>query len=75
MTIYDDADVNPLRPACGHEYRKAMPWLHDEFACESCGNLVDLERAKLRDDITGLNKAWNGLLERFNKWAKVSHTL
>ena len=53
MTIYDDADVNPPRPAFGHEYKKAMPWLHDEtqFACEGCGDLVALEKAKLRDDI------------------------
>ena len=51
MTIYDDADVNPPRPASGHEYKKAMPWLNDEtqFACEGCGDLVTLEKAKLRD--------------------------
>jgi len=69
MAIYDDADVNPPRPASGHEYKKAMPWLHNEtqFACEGCGDLVTLEKAKLRDDIRGLSKAWNGLLKRIKK--------
>ncbi len=69
MAIYDDADVNPPCPATGHEYKKAMPWLHNEtqFACEGCGDLVTLEKAKLRDDIRGLSKAWNGLLKRIKK--------
>jgi hypothetical protein len=69
MAIYDNADVNPRRPASGHEYKKAMPWLHDEtqFACEGCGDLVTFEKAKLLDDIRGLNKAWSGLLNRFKK--------
>jgi hypothetical protein len=66
MAIYDGADVNPNHPGSGHEYKKAMPWLHDEtqFACEGCGDLVTLEKAKLRGDIRGLNKTWNGLLKR-----------
>ena len=40
-----------------------MPWPHDEppVACEGCGDLVTLERAKLKDDVRGLNKVWNGL--------------
>jgi hypothetical protein len=69
MAICYDANVNPPRPASGHEYKKAMPWLHDEtqFACEGCGDLVTLEKAKLRDDIRGPNKAWNGLLKRFKE--------
>jgi hypothetical protein len=31
----------------------AMPWPHDEpqFACEGCGDLVTLEKAKLKDDV------------------------
>lgn len=59
MAIFDDANVNPRHPASGHEYKKAMPWLHDEtpFACEFCGDLVTLEKAKLRDAITGPDKA------------------
>jgi hypothetical protein len=74
MTIYDDAELDPPRPASLRGYQKAMPWLHDEtqFACEGCGDLVSLEKAKLRDDIRGLNKAWNGLLKRFAKQAKVA---
>jgi hypothetical protein len=69
MAIYDDADVNPPRPASGHEYKDAMRWLHDEtqFACEGCGDLVTLEKAKLRDDIRDLDKAWNGLRKRFKR--------
>ena len=53
MAIFDDANVNPPRPASGHEYKRAMPWLHDEtpFACEFCGDLATLEKAKLRDDV------------------------
>ena len=33
-------------------YKNAKPWLNDEmeFACECCGDLVTLEKAKLRDD-------------------------
>ncbi|MFG3594788.1 MULTISPECIES: hypothetical protein [Bradyrhizobium] len=55
MALCDDANVNALRPASGHEYKKAMPWLHREtqFACEGLGDLVTLEKAKLRDDIKG----------------------
>ena len=75
MAIYDKADVNPPRPASGHEYQKAMPSLSDEiFACEGCGDLVTLEKAKLRDDIRGLNKAWNGLLTRFQEVSQSRHT-
>ena len=50
--ICSDANVNSPRPASGHEYKKAMPWLHREtqFACEGLGNLVTLENAKRRDD-------------------------
>ena len=53
MAIFDDANVNPPHPDSGHEYKKAMPWLHDEmpFACEFCGDLATLEKAKLRDDV------------------------
>ncbi|MDE5456002.1 hypothetical protein GWE18_24845 [Bradyrhizobium sp. CSA112] len=53
MAIFDGADVNPPRLASGHEYKRAMPWLHDEtpFACEFCGDLVTLEKAKLQDDV------------------------
>jgi hypothetical protein len=42
---------NPPGPASGHEYENAMPWPHDEpqFACEGCGDLVTLEKAKLRE--------------------------
>ena len=31
----------------------AMPWPHDEpqLACEGCGDLVTLEKAKLKDDV------------------------
>ncbi|MGX9426421.1 MULTISPECIES: hypothetical protein [Bradyrhizobium] len=69
MAICYDANVNPPRPGSGHEYKNAMPWLNDEpqFACEGCGDLVTLEKAKLRDDIRGANKAWNGLLKRYRK--------
>jgi hypothetical protein len=58
---------NPPSPASGHEYENATPWPHDEpqFACESCGDLVTLEKAKLKDDVRGLDKVWNGLLKRF----------
>jgi hypothetical protein len=51
-----DANVNSGRPASGHEYNEAMPWLHREtqFACEGLGDLVTLEKAKLRDDFRGL---------------------
>jgi hypothetical protein len=72
VAIYDDADVNPSRPAFGHDYKKAMPWLQEEtqIACEGCGDLVTLEKAKLRDDIGSLDKAWSGLLKRFKKQAK-----
>ena len=44
--------VNPSRPASGHEYKEAMQWRPREtqFACESLGDLVTLEKAKLRDD-------------------------
>ncbi|MGY3622417.1 hypothetical protein ACVJGD_008613 [Bradyrhizobium sp. USDA 10063] len=51
MAIFYDANVNPPRPASGHEHKNAMPWLNDEtqFACEGCGDLVTLEKAKLRD--------------------------
>jgi hypothetical protein len=54
---------NPPGPASGHEYENTMPWPHDEppVACEGCGDLVTLERAKLKDDVRGLNKVWNGL--------------
>ena len=52
MAICHDANANPARPASGHEHKNAMPWLKNEtqFACEFCGNLVTLEKAKLRDD-------------------------
>jgi hypothetical protein len=72
LAIYDDADVNP--PASGPQDEKAMPTLSDEiFACEGCGDLVALEKAKLPNDTEGLNKARNGLLKRFKKQAKVAH--
>ena len=65
MAIFDDANVNPPRPVSGHEYDEAMPWLHDEtqFACEYCGDLSTLEKAKLRDDIRGPDKAFAQLQE------------
>ncbi|MEH2622162.1 hypothetical protein V1292_000217 [Bradyrhizobium sp. AZCC 1719] len=65
MAIYDDADVNPPRAGSGHGYKKVMPWLRDEtpFACECCGDLVTLEQAKLRGDVSNQSKAWNGLLK------------
>ena len=52
IAICGDANAYPSRPACGAEYKKPMPWLHDEtpFACEGLGDLVTLEKAKLRDD-------------------------
>ena len=76
MAIYDDADVNPPRPTSLRGYQKAMPWLHDEtqFDCEGCGDLVTLEKAKLKDDVRDLNKVWNGLRKRFKTQVKVAHT-
>ncbi|WP_196238922.1 MULTISPECIES: hypothetical protein [Bradyrhizobium] len=69
MAICDDAGVNSRRPASGPEHEKAMPSLSDEtqFACEGCGDLVTLERAKLRDDIRSPDKTWDGLLKRFKR--------
>jgi len=64
MAIFDEANVNPPRPASGRKYEKTMPWLHDEtqFACDYCGDLVMLEKAKLRDDIRGPDKAFAQML-------------
>jgi len=69
LAICNDANVNSLRPASGHEYKKAMPWLHREtqFACEGLGDLVTLEKAKLLGDIRGPDQAWNGFLTSFKK--------
>jgi hypothetical protein len=69
LAICNDGNVNSPRPASGHEYKKAMPWLHREtqFACEGLGDLVTLERAKLRSEIRGPDQAWNGLLTSFEK--------
>jgi hypothetical protein len=58
IAICGDAIANPPRPASGHDYEKAMPWLHRPFACEGLGDLVTLEKAKLRDHIRGTDKAW-----------------
>jgi len=54
IAICGDVNAYPYRPASGAEYKKPMPWLHDEtpFACEGLGDLVTLEKAKLRDDDT-----------------------
>ena len=54
----DDADVNPPRPAFDDD-QKAMSWLQEEtpFACEGLGDLVTLEKSKLRDDIRSLGTA------------------
>jgi hypothetical protein len=72
--IYDDADVNPSRAAFGGDDKVAMPWLEEEpqFACEGCGDLITLEKAKLRGGIGSLDNARNGLLKRFKKQAKVA---
>jgi hypothetical protein len=69
MAVFDDANVNPPSPASGHEYKKSMPWLHDEtqFACEYCGDLVTLEKAKLRDDIRGPDKAFAQTLQQVSQ--------
>ena len=69
MAIFDDASVNSPRPAFGHEYKKAMPWLHHEtqLACEYCGDLVTLEKAKLRDNVRAPDKVWNRLLKDCKK--------
>ncbi|WP_141686562.1 hypothetical protein [Bradyrhizobium sp. LMTR 3] len=74
MAVCRDANANPPRPASGHEHEKAMPWLRGEtpFACEFCGDLVTLEKAKLRDDIRGPDKAWNGLL-KLQEVSEVAH--
>jgi hypothetical protein len=55
MAICNDANINSPRPAIGHEHKKAMPWLHrdTQFACEGLGDLVTLEKAKLRGDVRG----------------------
>jgi hypothetical protein len=37
------------------------------IACEGCGDLVTLEKAKLKDDDRDLNKVWNGLRKRFER--------
>src|SRR5215204_1062984 len=52
MAICNDANANSPRPASRHDYKKAMSWLHGEsqFACEGLGDLVTLEKAKLRDE-------------------------
>ena len=69
MAIFDAANVNPPRPASGLEYNEAMPWLHDEtqFACEYCGDLFTLEKAKLRDDIRGPDKAFAQTFEEVSE--------
>lgn len=59
MAVFDAANVNSPRRASGHEYNKAMPWPHDETQlCEYCGDLLTLEKAKLRDGIRGPDKAF-----------------
>ncbi|MGY3615959.1 hypothetical protein [Bradyrhizobium sp. USDA 10063] len=72
--ICDDADVNPSLPPFGGDDREAMPWLQEEpqFACEGCGDLVTLEKAKLRGNISSGDNAWNGLLKRLKRRAKVA---
>ena len=69
MAIHSNADVSPPRPTSLRGYWKAMPWLRDEtpFPCECCGDLVTLEKAKLKDDVRGLNKAWNGWRKLFKR--------
>jgi len=39
----------------------AMPWPHDEpqFACEGCGDLVTLEKAKLRGQPAAIVNSWS----------------
>jgi hypothetical protein len=69
MAIFYDANVNPPRSASRHEYKNTMPWLNDEtqFGCEGCGDLVTLEKAKLREqpaaivnaDLTAQAKAFD----------------
>ena len=65
MAICHDTNANPTRPASGHEHKNAMPWLDDQtqFACEFCGDLVTLEKAKLRDDerLAQMLQRWNSL--------------
>jgi hypothetical protein len=61
MAIFYDANVNPPRPASGHEYKNTMPWLNDEtqFGCEGCGDLVTLEKAKLRGQPAAIVNSWS----------------
>ena len=51
IAIFYDANVNPPRPASGHEYKNTMPWLNDEtqFGCEGCGDLLRLRRRSCGD--------------------------
>jgi hypothetical protein len=51
LAICRDANVSSPSPTFGHEYKKVMPWLHREtqFSCEGLGDLITLEKGKLRD--------------------------
>jgi hypothetical protein len=53
----DNADVNRSRSSSGDDYEKET-----QFACEGCGDLVELEKAKLRDDTGCLDKDRNAFL-------------
>ncbi|WP_454619572.1 hypothetical protein [Bradyrhizobium cenepequi] len=70
----EDADVNPSLPSFGGDYREAVPWLQEEpqFACEACGDLVTLERAKLRGNIRSMYDACSRFFKRFKRRAKVA---
>jgi hypothetical protein len=54
---------DPPGPASGHEYENAKPWPHDEpqFACEGCGDLVTLEKAKLKEDTDASTRPTTGV--------------
>mgnify|MGYP005811407421 CR=1 FL=1 len=70
----EDADVDLPLPRFGGDYREATPWLQEEpqFACEACGDLVTLERAKLRGNIRSVYDAWSRFFKRFKRRAKVA---
>ncbi|MCA1456044.1 hypothetical protein I6F35_23025 [Bradyrhizobium sp. BRP22] len=67
--LYGAVDANRSRSAFGRDRKSPISWLEEqtEFACEGYGDLITLEKAKLRGAVSSPDKGWSGFLKRLTQ--------
>ena len=58
MRSFDDVEINPACPKCGHDHRKTVRWLREErtFDCFMCGTRISIEDAPIRSALRNIEQ-------------------